>query len=183
MMIIRLNTNEIHTCRLRLRPFRIEDFDAYAAIMADPEIGKWFPKGEGYSRDEAEKSFNRILEHWTRHSFGLWAVFQKRKPSLMGRCGLNRIDETSEVEIDFLLAKQFWGKGYATEAAQAVLEYGFTILHLSRIIALAKIENIASRKVMEKIGMRYRKNARYWGILCAYYDITKADYAPEQKRK
>jgi ribosomal-protein-alanine N-acetyltransferase len=182
-MNIRLNANEIHTRRLRLRPFRMEDFDAYATIMADPEIGKWFPKGEGYSRDEAEKSFIRILEHWTRHGFGLWAVFQNRKPSLMGRCGLNRIDETAEVEIDFLLAKQFWGKGYATEAAQAVLEYGFTILHLDRIIALAKIENIASRKVMEKIGMQYRKNARYWGILCAYYDITKADYAPEQKRK
>lgn len=81
------------------------------------------------------------------------------------------------MEVDFVLAKKFWGKGYTTEAAKAVLEYGFNKVNLERIIALAKIENIASRKVMEIIGMQYKKDAKYWGILCAYYDITKAEYA------
>ena len=177
-----IKNKEINTSRLSLRQFRNEDFDAYATIMADPEIGKWFPKGEGLSRGEAEKSFNSIREHWFRHGFGIWAILNKRK-ILIGRCGLNLIDETSEVEIDFLLTKKFWGKGYATEATKAVLEYGFKILNLDKIIALAKIENKASRKVMEKIGMRYLKDAQYSGILCAYYNINKTDYAPEHQSK
>jgi len=178
----RIIYKEINTRRLCLRQFRDKDFDAYATIMVDPEIGKWFPKGTGFSYQEAEKSFNSIREHWTRHGFGIWAVFHKKQTILIGRCGLNLIDETSEVEIDFLLAKKFWRKGYATEAAKAVLAYGFNILNLDRIIALAKIENIASRKVMEKIGMHYIKNAQYWRISCAYYDLTKADYMHEHSK-
>jgi ribosomal-protein-alanine N-acetyltransferase len=85
----------------------VKIFDAYTAIMADPEIGKWFPKGEGYSREEAKKSFSSIREHWIRHGFGIWAILYKRKRNLIGRCGLNLIDETSEVEIDFLAIKVF----------------------------------------------------------------------------
>jgi ribosomal-protein-alanine N-acetyltransferase len=171
------SNKEINTSRLCLRQFRDEDLDVYATIVADPEIGKWFPKGDGYSREEAEKSFNSIRNHWIKHGFGIWAILYKRNQILIGRCGLNLIDETSEVEIDFFLAKKFWGKGYATEAAKAVLEYGFRILNLDRIIALAKIENVASRKVIEKIGMGYIKDAQYWGITCAYYDVTRVDYA------
>ena len=86
------------------------------------------------------------------------------------------ITETSEVEVDFVLARNYWGIGYATEAAKATLVYGFKTLKLDMIIALAKPENIASRRVIEKIGMRYIKNAEYWGIICAYYDISKAEY-------
>ena len=100
------NNQEIITRRLCLRQFRNEDFDTYATIMADSEIGKWFPKGDGFSRKETEKSLNSIREHWNRHNFGIWAILHKRKKILIGRCGLNLIDETSEVEIDFLLAKK-----------------------------------------------------------------------------
>jgi len=110
--------------------------------------------------------------------------FSQENRYSLGRCGLNLIDETSEVEIDFVLAKKFWVKGYATEAAKAVIEYGFKILlHLDRIIALAKIDNIASRKVMEKNRMRYIKDAQYWGILCAYHELTRAVYEYEHQSK
>jgi len=71
----------------------------------------------------------------------------------------------------------FGGKGYATEAAKAALRHGFETLKLDRIIALAKPENVASRRVIEKIGMRYTRNAEYWGIICAYYDISKTEYS------
>ena len=179
----KFNNHKIKTDRLYLRPFRIEDFEAYATILADPEIGKWFPKGTGFLLEEAKKSFNSIRNHWTRYSFGIWAIVHQQKGFLIGRCGLNRIDETSEVELDFLLDKNFWGKGYATEAATAALYYGFKTLKLDRIIALTKIENIAARRVIEKIGMHYRKNAQYWGITCAYYDVTYTDYMDHHDRK
>jgi ribosomal-protein-alanine N-acetyltransferase len=170
-------SQEITTSRLWLRPFRTGDFEVYTTIMAEPEVGKWFPKGEGFSRKETEKSFHSIQDHWVKYHFGIWAIVHKRKKRLMDRCGLNLIDEISEVEIDFLLAHQFWGNGFATEAATAVLKYGFTLLQLDRIIALAKIDNIASRHVLEKIGMKYSNDNHYWGILCAKYEITKATYA------
>lgn len=171
------HSKEIKTDRLYLRPFSKEDLYVYARIMGDHEVGKWFPKGDSYTLEESEKSLNSILEHWNKHGFGIWAITDKKKKVLLGRCGLNLITETSEVEVDFVLARNCWGKGYATEAAKAALAYGFSVLKLDRIIALAKPENIASRRVIEKIGMRYVKNAKYWGIVCAYYDISRVGYA------
>jgi ribosomal-protein-alanine N-acetyltransferase len=167
---------EIGTDRLCLRRFCRQDLDAYAKIMGDYDVGKWFPKGDRYTREEAKKSLDNILKHWDKHDFGIWAITDKEKSVLLGRCGLNLITETAEVELDFVLAREFWGKGYATEAARAAIAYGFEILKLDKIIALAKPENIASRKVIEKIGMRYKKNAKYWGIVCAYYEILKVEY-------
>lgn len=167
---------EFATRRLYLRRFSKDDLDAYAQIMGDDEVGKWFPKGAGYSYEEAERSLESILGHWRKHGFGIWAVTDKEEGSILGRCGLNSITETSGVEVDFVIARRFWGKGYATEAARAALAFGFNILELDRIIGLAKPDNIASRRVIEKIGMRYVKNAEYWGITCAYHEILRAEY-------
>lgn len=166
----------IRTNRLLLRRFSKEDLDAYAEIMGDREVGKWFPKGDGYTREESEKSLKSILDHWKRFGFGIWAITDKANNVLLGRCGLNMIAESSEVEVDFVIAPDYWGKGYATEAAEAALKYGFENLKLKRIIALAKPENTLSRRVIEKIGMRYLKDAQYWGITCVYYAISKLQY-------
>ena len=168
--------SEIATDRLCLRQFRKEDLEAYARIMGDHEVGKWFPKGTGYTHEEAKRSLDSILEHWSKHGFGIWAVTDKEKKALIGRCGLNLIIDTSETEVDFVLARDYWGRGYATEAAKAALSYGFGVLKLGRIIALAKPEHTASRRVIEKVGMHYIRNAGYWNITCAYYEIAKTDY-------
>ena len=175
------DSKEIVTGRLCLRRFSKEDLDAYARIMGDDEVGKWFPKGDGYTRQEAERSLNSILKHWDKHDFGIWAITGGEEV-LLGRCGLNLIAETSEVEVDFVVARSLWGRGYATEAARAALTYGFEILKLDRIIALTKPENAAARRVMEKIGMRYTKEAEYWSITCACYGISKSEYASTHGR-
>lgn len=166
-------SKEVTTDRLFLRQFSREDMDAYGGIMGDYEVGKWFPKGQGYTREEARKSLDNIMDHWAKNGFGIWAIADKITRVLLGRCGLNLIAETSEVEVDFVIARSYWGRGYATEAAKAALVYGFEILKLNRIIALAKPDNTASRRVIEKIGMRHVKDEKYWGIICAYYEITK----------
>ena len=166
----------IRTDRLFLRRFTMEDLEAYARIMGDQNVGRWFPKGDGYTREESEKSLTNILKHWDKNGFGIWAIVDKASDVLIGRCGLNLIADTSEVEVDFVVAPDSWGRGYATEAAKAALAYGFEKLKLDRIIALAKPDNTASRRVIEKIGMRYLKNAEYWGITCAYYAISRSQY-------
>ena len=167
---------QIRTDRLLLRRFTKEDLEAYTRIMGDKNVGRWFPKGDGYTREESEKSLRNILNHWDKHGFGIWAIVDKTSGVLLGRCGLNLIAETSEVEVDFVVTPDSWGRGYATEAAKASLTYGFEKLKLDRIIALAKPENTASRRVIEKIGMPYVKNAEYWGMTCAYYAISRSQY-------
>ena len=163
----------VQTDRLILREFNLEDLDAYAEIMGDDEVGRQFPKGKGYTREESTRSLDMILKHWKNHGFGIWAVVHREDRMLIGRCGLNLIDETSEVEVDFVLAGSYRGKGYATEAARAALRYGFEQLKLKRIIALSKPDNTASRRVIEKIGMQYIGEAEYWGITCARYEIKR----------
>jgi ribosomal-protein-alanine N-acetyltransferase len=168
---------EITTNRLILRRLRKDDLETYAKIMGAREVGRWFPKGNGYTSEESEKSLNAILKHWDEHDFGIWAIIDKANGALIGRCGLNLIGETLEVEVDFVVSPTAWGNGYATEAAKAALAYGFQKLDLQTIIALAKPENTASRRVIEKIGMQFIRNAEYWGITCAYYTISKSQFA------
>ena len=167
---------EIMTDRLILRQFRKDDLDAYAKIMGDREVGRWFPKGDGYTPEESEKSLKAILKHWAEHGFGIWAIIDKANGVLIGRCGLNLINKTSEVEVDFVVTPNSWGNGYATEAARTALACGFQNLKLQNIIALAKPENTASRRVIEKIGMQFIRNAEYWGITCACYSISKTQH-------
>jgi [ribosomal protein S5]-alanine N-acetyltransferase len=168
--------DDIVTDRLRLRPLGVEDLDAYAGIMGDPEVGKWFPKGTSYTREESEKSLSSIMEHWDKYGFGIWAVRTRGSPTLLGRCGLNTVTEIGEVEVDFAFSKAFWGRGYGTESARAALLFGFQNLSLKVIIGLAKPDNTASRRVLEKIGMHFVGNIRLWGIDCTYYAISESEY-------
>ena len=174
--MIKIINKEITTKRLRLRHFRKGDIETYTEMMGDDKIARWFPKGVGYTHEEAQKSFDNILSHWNKHGFGLWAITRRENSCLIGRCGLNYIPETSEVEIDFVLESRYWKKGYATEAAKASLYYAFRILALDRIIALAKPENSASLRVFKKIGMHYIRNAEYWNIICDKYEILREEH-------
>jgi ribosomal-protein-alanine N-acetyltransferase len=82
----------------------------------------------------------------------------------MGRCGLQIIPDTGEVEIDFLLGRPFWGQGFASEAGRASLNYGFEQLSLNQIVGIVHPKNIASQRVLEKLGMKFREKANYFGM-------------------
>jgi ribosomal-protein-alanine N-acetyltransferase len=91
---------------------------------------------------------------WKQHGFGRWALIHKPDKKLIGWCGLAPLDKTDEIEIGYGIAKEYWGRGLTTEAAAATIRYGFEELKLNQIVAVAMPENIASRRIMEKIGMR-----------------------------
>ena len=80
------------------------------------------------------------------------------------------------VEVLYALSKDYWGKGYATEGAYASLKYGFNVLKLDKIIGLTKLENKASIKVLEKIGLSYQGNKRVFGMECRYFEIGEKDF-------
>ncbi|MBD0345163.1 MAG: GNAT family N-acetyltransferase, partial [Coleofasciculus sp. Co-bin14] len=114
--------------------------------------------------------------NWQKHHFGVWAVVYKCEQKLIGHCGFKFLDNTGEIQIGYLLLQAYWGRGLATEAAEAALHFGFEVARLERIVAIAKPENIASIGVMKKRGMNYEKYAYYYNNKVDYYSIAREDY-------
>jgi len=167
----------IETARLRLRMFRPADLDDLAALLADPEVMKYVADGKPASREETRKALDSIIQHWRRHGFGRWAVEDKGTLEFVGFGGLRSLFGMPEVVYHF--ATQHWGKGLATEMGRASLRYGFETHHFARIVAIAKPENLASIHVMEKLGMRYEKDANYYGIHVAQYGTSREEFVPD----
>ncbi len=159
------------TPRLILRQLTLDDVDDLATIYADPVVMKFWPSTRTYA--ETKQTCDRILSCYEEYGFGLWATIHKADHKLIGRCGLipQLVDGQKEVEIGYLLAKEYWGRGLATEAAVAIRNYGFEQLGFNRLISLIVPENIASQKVALKNGMKYEKDTSHAGIKHRVYAI------------
>ena len=144
-----------HTPRLTIRPWKDADRAPFAALNADTVVMEYFPAP--LSRSESDSMIARIEADFARHGFGFWAVETRVSPTFIGLVGLSRPRFESSftpcVEIAWRLARESWGKGYATEAAAKVLEIGFTAFDLQEIVSFTVPQNRSSRRVMEKIGM------------------------------
>ena len=152
----------LETKRLILRRQVIEDLDDLWALYCNPEITRYIPDAPR-SREEAREELEWHKDgHPKNRELGLWAAIHKETGKFIGRCGLLpwTIDGQKEVEVAYTIAQEYWGQGLATEAAQAILNYGFEHLNLSRLICLIDTENIASQRVAEKIGMTFEKEGR-----------------------
>jgi RimJ/RimL family protein N-acetyltransferase len=152
----------LETGRLILRRFVPEDLDDLYALYRDPEVRRYFPEGT-LTCEETKEELEWFLNGHPEHpELGLWATIHKGSGRLVGRCGLLpwTIDGRYEVEVAYLLAREYWGQGLGTEAARGVLEYGFEQLGLPRLICLIERENLASIRVAVKIGMSFEKEGR-----------------------
>ena len=165
---------EIQTARLYLRQFTPDDLDDLYRIYSDPEIMKYLSGVR--TREATEIAIHTMLKHWEEHNFGLWALVHKIDGKMIGRCGLNFLEKTPEVQLGYTLDKVYWNQGLATEASLASLNYGFQILNLQRIVAIALPENITSQRLMQKVGMKYEKNAHYYETDVVYYSISRETY-------
>lgn len=152
----------LETDRLLFRHLVLGDLDELYLLYDDPDIRRYFPEGI-LSYEETKEEIEWFIKGHPEHpELGLWATIHKENNKFIGRCGLLPwvIDHRPEVEVAYLIAKEYWGKGLGTEAAQGILNYGFSQLHLSRMICLIERENVASVKVAEKIGMSYEREGR-----------------------
>lgn len=170
---------EIETRRLRLRAFTPDDLDDLCVVFGDAEVMKYISGGKTRTREETKTGLLRTIEGFKKRGFGLWAVVAKNSERVIGYCGLIFLDDTPEIEVAYGLAKSHWGKGLATEAAQASLRYGFEELKLERIVAVVNPQNISSQRVLEKLGLRYTKDAHHYDTDLMYYEISKAGYQPD----
>jgi ribosomal-protein-alanine N-acetyltransferase len=164
----------LRTDRLLLRRLTFDDLDPLAAIYADPDVRRFFPEGT-LSREETREEIAWMIEvDYARYGYGLWATILEASGALIGRCGLlpwkvvpsaraalgidgpdedPTPEDRVEVEVAYLLAKEHWGRGLATEAARAIVAYGFERLPVSRLICLIDEDNVGSLRVAAHIGM------------------------------
>lgn len=144
----------LHTDRMRLRPWRPGDLEAFAALNADPRVMRWFPRP--LTRDESDAVAARIQNGFRTEGFGFWALETDAVP-FGGFVGLQRpayeADFLPAIEIGWRLDPRLWGQGLATEAARAALAHGFGTADLEQIIAVAPRANVASLAVMARLGM------------------------------
>jgi ribosomal-protein-alanine N-acetyltransferase len=148
---------ELTTARLHLRPFTLADHVAIHAIYADPDVMRFV--GHGAHRTMAEtatalRTYGDVLE---RRGYSFLAVTEREGGALIGDGGLHPLGGIGpDVELGYTLARSAWGKGYATELGQALVEYAFTVLRVPRVVAQVEPANAASRRVLAKLGMTER---------------------------
>ena len=149
----------IETNRLGLRNWMDTDIPVFVEMNKDPKVMEYFPKV--LSEEETMAMIDRVKQHFIDNGFGLFAVELKETNGFIGFVGLSipnfEADFTPCVEIGWRLAHKHWGKGYAPEAAEACLNYGFDNLGLKEIVSFTSVLNKSSMRVMEKIGMKYVK--------------------------
>jgi len=144
-------TAVIETPRLLLRTFRRADLPAYAALNADPEVMRYL--GGAISAAESDDIAAWAQETYATQHMGLLAIERRADGEFLGMCGLHHVSWYPDIEIGWRLARDFWGNGYATEAAAAWLEYGFQTLALPRVISISDVPNVRSIAVMKRLGM------------------------------
>jgi len=159
----------LETERLRLRQFREDDLEAYAAIVADPETMTYM---EGpRSRARAWIDIAWCLGHWQLRGYGLWAAEEKASGALVGRIGLLYPADWPGLEVGWLVARSHWGRGLATEGARASLAYAFETVGAEHVVSLIRPGNAASIRVAEKLGERLEGRSDVLGDEALVYGI------------
>ncbi len=169
----------IETSRLIIRPFRVEDDAAVYEFGSNEEVQKYTGDGLIASLEAAKALIQNVwLTDYQTYGYGRWAVVYKPDNKLIGFAGLKYLKSMKETDIGFRFLPEYWGKGIATEASQKIINYGFDVLELPQIIGIAMPENIASNKVLLKLGLTFYKVDDYEGDGGAYnwYKIRKEAY-------
>jgi RimJ/RimL family protein N-acetyltransferase len=141
----------LETQRLIIRSWKDSDLQPYAQLVADPDVMKFIGDGTTQTSEQARHFIQTMMAREQDRGWILWAVEHKFTAELMGFCGFGVLDE--QLDFGWRYAKKFWGQGFGTEAAHAVLRYGIETYGLQQIRSVAYTENRASIRIMEKVGM------------------------------
>lgn len=164
------------TTRLTFREFRLEDLDVLAAMYTDPETTQWL--GDGTPRDRAatQREIERNLTLYATRGLGAWVV-EGAGGIFLGHCGLQPLDDGSDIGLSYAVVPAHRGRGYALEAAAAVLDHGFGPLGLRRIAAVVQPSNGASVGVLKRLGMRFEREAMHYGKRVLVFASTRDAHA------
>jgi len=161
----------IETKRLILREFTLNDAGCYFRLNSDRGVVRYTGDRPFRSLEDARQTLREApLRDYEIHGYGRLACIEKSSSKLIGFSGVKYLREMDEVDIGYRFSSEYWGKGYATESANAVMEYAHNVLGLQRIIGIVDPDNIASVKVLLKLGMSHERKLRY-GSKRAEFDL------------
>jgi ribosomal-protein-alanine N-acetyltransferase len=161
----------MRTERLLFAPWTASDWLAFKPIATDPEVVRYISGGQPWPDDRIQEFVQRQIHCLRERGYCLWKLLDPGAGRMVGFCGLQPLANTVEIEIGWWLARSYWGRGLATEAAGAALRDGFERLGLGRIVAVAQPANRASLRVMHKLGMRYERDMQHKGMDVVLYAI------------
>ena len=148
----------LDTPRLRLRQFIESDFNDYASLCADAEVMRYVGDHGPLTREDAWRQFAMLVGHWELRGYGMWAVEELANGAFVGRVGLHYSEGWPEHELAWALARPYWGRGYALEAATAALRTAFDTLGWSRAVSLIAPLNLRSIRLAERLGEHFERN-------------------------
>lgn len=162
----------LETERLVVREFRLDDVEAFFELCTNPDVIR-YTGDRGVANLEQARGYlaNYPMADYRKHGFGRWACVLKSNGLVIGFAGLKWLDELQDVDIGYRFLPAYWGIGLATEASRPVIEYGFTRCKLPHILGLVDPENVASVRVLEKLGMRFIEMIDYQSFPVAKYVI------------
>ncbi|HEV2340283.1 MAG TPA: GNAT family N-acetyltransferase [Candidatus Acidoferrales bacterium] len=164
----------VETERLILRKMTLEDKEALLAVLGDPISMKYYPAA--FTREDVRRWIERWRKSYAENGYGLYAMALKATGKVIGDCGHARqeVDGATEIEIGYHVLRELQGQGYATEAARACAEYGFERLGAEKLISLIRPENLPSRRVAEKVGMKVEKEILRKDLVHLVYSILRS---------
>ena len=171
---------EISTPRLLLIPLALADLDQLHAILTEREVRQYLLDDELVSREWVTDEINASTAWFDAHGYGTWGIRLPQTLELIGFCGFRYFYEPPELELYYGLSARYWGHGFATEAAAAVVEYAFNVLHFNQVYAATDAPNVASNRVLERLGMRLEGHRMHGDMPAVHYAISKTEF--EQSR-
>lgn len=162
-------TTPLETARLLIRPFTLEDIDDLHSIWNEAGVRRYLWDDEPVPREQVKEIIQKSIESFKDHNHGLSAVLKKSDTSLIGFCGFWLFHHPPQLELLYGISSVWWNQGFATEAARAMMDHGFAALSFPRVIASTNAPNVASVKVMEKLGMTFWKRELTNGLDTIYY--------------
>jgi RimJ/RimL family protein N-acetyltransferase len=145
------STPTLATDRLLLRPLGLGDLDDVVSLLADPEVSRFVRR---LDRRQAEARLRAVESEWAERGYGMFAAIDRGEGRFLGRAGLKRWPQFGETEVGWVLRRDAWGRGYATEAGRACIEWAFGSLGLRRLTSMVHPRNEASIRVARRLGMR-----------------------------
>jgi RimJ/RimL family protein N-acetyltransferase len=170
-------TVQLQTERLILDAWRNSDWSEFRPIARDPEVMRYITGGVPWTDEKIREFVDKQVKLFADRGFCRWRVLDPESRELMGFCGVGFWGKELEPEIGWWLARRYWGGGFATEAARCALRDIFDRVGIERVVSVARVGNMASRRIMEKLGLHLESEFENEGVLLVRYQILHADFA------
>ncbi|HLP39456.1 GNAT family N-acetyltransferase [Lacibacter sp.] len=169
------------TERLILREIQLTDVDGIFELDADPEVHRYLGNKPVTGKDQVVTQINAIRQQYINNGIGRWAIIDRKTGGFIGWTGLKFVTELinnhrNYYDLGYRLIRRYWGRGIATETAHVSLQYAFNKINVNEVYAMADCENVASNRILQKVGLNYIETFDLEGIKHNWYKIEKTGF-------